>query len=232
MPALREFEQSKGIEDGFIEYPKCYRTIDDDINECLIFEDLCASGFSIINRRTEEVTADHVFLVLKALGKLHAISFALKDQNLEKFKELTSNLNEFWILKENDQIRGHLTRQSESVYESLSAEGDEEYLAKAKQFYEKDVLNVAADCVDFELMGPATVISHGDAWQNNILFTYSSNGKPTEVSFIDWQTTRHAPPIIDLVYFMFCCTTKRIRDDHYNDFLNVYHDSLSTHIQR
>lgn len=230
MPALRKFEQSKGIEDGFTEYPKCYRTIDDDINECLFIEDLCPNGFSIIDRRIEEVTADHVFLVLNALSKMHAISFAMRDQQPDKFHELVSNLSEFWILRENDQIRGHLSRQCESVYESLSAKGDEEYLAKAKKFYEKDVLNVAADCVDYE--GPATVISHGDSWQNNIMFKYDTDGKPIETSFIDWQATRHAAPIIDLVYFMFCCTTKKIRDDHYNDFLKVYHDSLSTHIRR
>lgn len=75
------FEESKGImneTDGFVEYPKCYRTIDEEPIETLFLEDMSVRGFSIINRYTQEVTADHAYLVMKALAKLHAISFALK----------------------------------------------------------------------------------------------------------------------------------------------------------
>ena len=64
------------------------------------------------------------------------------------------------------------------------------------------------------------------------MFTYDNNGKPIDVNFLDWQTTRHASPIIDIVYFMFCCTTKELRDAHYDDFLKVYHNSLSAHVRR
>lgn len=64
------------------------------------------------------------------------------------------------------------------------------------------------------------------------MFTYDNNGKPIDVNFLDWQTTRHASPIIDIVYFMFCCTTKELRDTHYDEFLKVYHSSLSAHVRR
>ena len=75
--------------DGFHEYPQCYRTVDEEPNECLLLEDLSVHGFTIINRHTDEVTADHVRLVMKTLGKFHAISFALKDQQPDTFKEIT-----------------------------------------------------------------------------------------------------------------------------------------------
>lgn len=45
----------------------------------------------MIDRRNEIIKADHVKLIMQALGKWHAISFALKDQQPEKFQQLASN---------------------------------------------------------------------------------------------------------------------------------------------
>lgn len=233
LPFFRQFEESKGViveEDGFHEYPKCYRTLDSDINECLLLEDLSERGFKIIDRRTEEVTADHVHLVMKTLGKFHAISFALKDQQPEKFKEITSNLDEIFIVTGKEYLRDYFNKQAESVFNAVS--DDDELLSKAKKFFERDAIDVAVECLDLKLTGSGSVISHGDAWQNNTMFTYDNNGKPIAINFLDWQIARHASPIIDIVYYMFSCTTKELRDAHYDEFLKVYHNSLSTHVRR
>lgn len=65
--------------------------------ETLFFENLNVRGSSIIDRYTQDVTADYFYLVIKALAKLHAISFALQDKQLEKLKELTSNPKEMFV---------------------------------------------------------------------------------------------------------------------------------------
>lgn len=231
LPILCQFEQSKGVEEErFTEYPKCYRTVDEEPNECLLLEDLSVRGFTVIDRRREEVSVDHVRLVMKTLGKLHAISFALKDQEPHKFNEIVSNLSEVFIKREDDHLRDFFNKQGEHVFNSVSGEEDADVLAKAKKLYECDAYDVAADCL--EKVGPATVISHGDAWQNNTMFRYDNSGKPIEICFLDWQTTRCSSPIIDIVYYMFCCTTKDLRDAHYDELLKVYHDNLTEHIRR
>lgn len=233
MPALRQFELSKGEDrSGFTEYPKCYRTIDVDINECLIFEDLCVQGFTTIDRRTEEVTFDHLQLVMRSLGKLHAISFALKDQQPDKFNELASNLSEVFVRNDDPHLRMCFTKQAELAFEAVSGEGDAFLLAKVKKFYEREAIDIGADCLNPELTGDATVIAHGDAWQNNTMFRYDNNGKPIEVSLLDWQTVRVSSPVIDIIYYIFCCTTKELRDKCYDDLLRIYYDSLFTHIRR
>lgn len=232
MPFLREFEQSKGIileENGFIEYPKCYKTIDSEPDESVLLEDLSVRGFSIIDRHTEEITPEHVHLVMKTLAKFHAISFALKDQKPEKFNEITSNLNEIFIRRDDPMMREYFAKQSESVYTVLTDEKDAQLLAKTKKLFEKNAMDVAADCLD---SSDGSVIAHGDVWSNNTMFRYDSNGKPSEISLLDWQIARHSSPIIDIVYYMFSCTTKAFRDAHYEHMLNVYHDSLSEHIRR
>lgn len=169
---------------------------------------------------------------MKALAKFHAISFALKDQQPEKFKSLASNLKEMFLRDDDAFIREFFEKQSEGIFKVLANEEDADLLAKMKKVFENGALKVALECLDLDGTDPGSVISYGDSWQNNIMFRNDETGKPTEVNFLDWQISRYSSPIIDIVYFMFCCTTKELRDAHYDDFLKVYHENLSTHIRR
>lgn len=218
-------------ENGFNEYPKCYRTGDVDLSECVLLEDLSVKGFTMIDRFTQEITADHVRLVMKTLGKFHAISFALNDQQPEKFVEFSSQLNEVFIRKDDPILREYFLKQSESVLNAVSDEKDAHLLAKVKKVFEMAPMDIAADCLDLKATGLAGVISHGDCWQNNVMFRQDKNGKPIGISLLDWQISRFSSPIIDIVYYMFCCTTKELRDDNYDEFLKIYHESLSAHIR-
>lgn len=234
MPYFRLFEQSKDLplEECFNEYAKCYRTIDEESNECLLLEDLSIRNLAIIDLFTKEVTVDHARLVMKVLGKLHAFSFALKDQQPEKFKELSSDLAEEILLPGADNMRHFLNERSETIMNVLSDEKHSHILIKMENLFKRDAIDILGDCLDLESTGSASVIIHGDAWQNNIMFGYDKSGKPNEICFLDWQVCRHASPIIDIVYFMFCCTTKHLRDLHYENLLKIYYESLAAHTKR
>lgn len=230
-PLYRDFQLSKLADnDGFNEYPNFFHIIDVEPNECLLLEDLCARGFSTINRRTEEITADHVRLVMQGLAKFHAISFALKDQQPAKFDELTRNLDEVFICESNSTLRNSMSLQSKLLLDAVS--DDQVLLAKIQKFYEQDALDTAINCLSLESTGSASVIAYGDVHQGNIMFKYDDNARPIETRFVDWQAVRHSSPIIDITFFMFCCTTKELRDDHYDEFLKVYHKTLCRHVRR
>lgn len=234
LPYLQQFERSKGVvieDNGFFEYPICYQTLDEEPYECLLLEDLSVRGFSIVDRFTEEVTADHVHLFMKALAKFHAISFALKDQQPEKFLALASNLRE--VFRADDLlVRDYFNKQVENVLDILKNDEDAKLLARMKELFERDAIDIAAECLDPKSAENAAVISYGDAWQNNSMYRYDDQGKPNGIVLLDWQISRHSTPIIDIAYFIFCCTTKEVRDAHYDNFLDTYHSSLSTHIRR
>lgn len=219
-------------ENGFNEYPKCYRTVDEDPDESIFLEDMSCRAFTMIDKSKEEVTADHVRLVMQSLGKFHAISFAIKDQQPDKFKQLTSNLKELFIRRDDGFFRAYFNKQVENISNAVSGDKDAHLLAKIKKFFEKDALDIAADCLDDNLDDSGFVITHGDTWQNNTMFRNDSQGKPIEICLLDWQIARHASPILDIVYYMFSCTTKELRDVHYENFLKTYHESLTIHIQR
>lgn len=44
--------------------------------------------------------------------------------------------------------------------------------------------------------------------------------------FLDWQMIRHASPVIDISYFIFCCTDSKVRQQ-LPHLLNVYHNALT-----
>lgn len=235
LPHFREFEQTKGVtteESGFYEYPKCFRTVDIDLNECLLLEDLNQRSFSIIDKSKEQLTADHVNLVMQALGKFHAISFAFRDQQPEKFKELTSKLVEVLFLADDDTFQKYFDKQALTALDAVTSVEDIHLHNKLKKFLEKSAMDIVADTLNLDNIGSAFVISHGDTWQNNIMFKYDKSGKAIDCCILDWQISRCASPIHDIVYFVFCCTTKELRDIHYDKFLRIYHESLSAHIRR
>lgn len=99
LPMFRRFQESNGIVpevNGFYEYPKCYKTIDTEIDETLIFQDMKAYQFEMFDR-FQETTIDHVRLVMKTLGKYHALSFALRvrSDTISNFDEIEFDHNDF-----------------------------------------------------------------------------------------------------------------------------------------
>lgn len=70
-------------------------------------------------------------------------------------------------------------------------------------------------------------------WSNNTMFKYDETRKQLQsVCFIDWQVMRYSSPVLDLMYFIFSCTTRELRGRNYNVYLKTYHDCLTQFIKR
>lgn len=50
--------------------------------------------------------------------------------------------------------------------------------------------------------------------------------------FLDWQLSRYGSPTLDLFYNIFTSTDKDLRDEHYDELLNLYHSTLSATVQK
>lgn len=203
-----------------------------EFEECLLLEDLKVRGFMPINRYTEELTVDHVRLYLQAIAKFHAISFVLKDQQPDEFQRLTSHLNDVFLHRDNASIREYFEEQAIYVMSLFPAEEDANLLTKLRKFFNKDALDICIDGIELESVEEAAIVSYGDANLNNTMYRCDSNGHPVDICLIDWQASRLASPVTDIIYFMFACVTKDVRDAHYDHLLKVYHECLSTHIRR
>lgn len=91
LPFLKKFQESKGIKEseGFFNFPKCYfagqnKEMDDAV---VIMEDLRDKDYGMADKFVS-IDVPHAKLVMEGLGRLHALSFALKLQQPEEVKKL------------------------------------------------------------------------------------------------------------------------------------------------
>lgn len=63
------------------------------------------------------------------------------------------------------------------------------------------------------------------------MFKYTKDGKLADMKLVDFQITRAGSPVYDLSYFFYTGGNEEIFDK-LEDYLKVYHDSLSTNIRQ
>jgi len=227
-PQLLKFQLDRKVKEPFQNIPKCIKTSLKEGDEYLLLENICASGFRLWNRR-ERFTENHLKLLFREYGKLHAISYAMKDQDRNLYDKLTSdNINLFYAMyheSEDAQKAWHMTLDFIQSYFDPKTESD--CIAAVKRLREN------LDKI-FELVikkDESFVIVHGDCWSNNMMFKYedSANPKrPTKVCIYDFQLAGEASPIQDLSYFFYSGADAKDLTK-LNDFLRIYYESMKSY---
>lgn len=220
-------------ENGFNECAQCHSTISDELSEALFLEDLQQREFEMVQLREKPITFEHVSLAMQALGKFHAISFALKDQQPHKFKQLSEQLSEpFW-----NTIGSNFKQTYNLMLKKLLTCLEEEKRNDLLDRFNRMIDGIETTAKIYHLISsasaePYSVICHGDLTTNNSMFRNNKQGKPIEIQLIDWQFSRYACPVTELVIYLLCSTTKQLRDKYYEDFLQIYYNSLSDFLMR
>jgi hypothetical protein len=68
-------------------------------------------------------------------------------------------------------------------------------------------------------------------WSNNVMFKFDEENKPIEVKFVDFQLSRFAPPAMDLVTFIYVCSTREFRRLHEREILQIYCDAFESELK-
>ncbi|XP_058825479.1 uncharacterized protein LOC131685635 [Topomyia yanbarensis] len=239
LPALDKFQAEKGTgsgkDDGFFRAPKCYYATCnlEKLEAVVIMEDLRESNFRMLNK-FEPVDFPHCRLVMEQLGKLHAVSFAMKDQQPELFAQFRTFNDPMKMLLDMDPKRT-IDKVFIETHERASGILTEEDV-EAKEAMERlkgNVTDQYVACVNAEDAEPYAVIGHGDCWVNNTMFKYDGKDPtPTDIRLIDWQLCRYVCPILDLSYFLFISTDEKIRAKHFEQLQDTYYNSLSEQLAR
>lgn len=89
---------------------------------------------------------------------------------------------------------------------------------------------------NLETCGPLACLLHGDFWNNNMLFKYTSpdpnslkeESKPVPVAIklVDFQISRIGHPISDILYFMYTSAMPDVREKHMEELFRQYFDTL------
>lgn len=157
-----------------------------------------------------DITVEHILLVMKLIGKFHAISFALKEQQPEKFGELVSELREpiYKCGYNYEDIPIGFTNAAKNMINSITDDSDAHLLQALLKIYEKTQFETLCECIDGNAAEPFSVVTHGDMWLNNTMYEHDDEHRPINAVFIDWQLTRYSSPVLDLMYFIFVSVGK------------------------
>lgn len=123
----------------------------------------------MIDHRTEPITTKHVELVLKALGKFHAISFALKDQQPKKFIAIASQMDEVVVWRPDQRVRDTLHALKKYITESPNADRtNDAAIGKLEELCGRNV-TFFEECVNGSVE-PNAVLCHGiKLWKRFLL---------------------------------------------------------------
>lgn len=168
LPTFMKFQEEKGIKEPFNNFPKCYGTFIVDDMEVLVLDNLKFRNFSVHNRQ-QPMSKDHILKVIRTYGKLHAISYALKDQKPELFKQLAAPLGDV-ILEFSKLSPPDRSKNPFEDVEKVAIKNKENDIAEKARSLKEKALD-AYKITDPE--DPYAIILHGDCWNNNFMFKYS-----------------------------------------------------------
>ncbi|XP_055538989.1 uncharacterized protein LOC129726391 [Wyeomyia smithii] len=234
LPIIYEFQREKGVTEelgiGFFNAPKCYLANVDMVKEesAIVMDDLRLKNYRMWNKLIP-VNYEHSKLLMIQLGRLHAVSFALKDQRPEVFEmfKVADPMGESF--KNNAPFVEMMNMTMDRAIDTLEP-GEEKYRQKLLKLkptliYEMSTIAQSAKAEPYAILG------HGDCWVNNFIYAYKK-GVPSEIVLLDWQICRYASPALDLLYFLFCCTDGEFRAAHYDEMIRIYYDSLKILLEK
>lgn len=235
-PYFESFQREKGVNDadGFFAFPKCYGTIRDNKylgDHAIVMENLQESGFSMWNK-VNDIDFEHSSLVMKELGKMHAVSFAIRDQEPEKFKEFMQRISKFHV-EINKSPGAHQLQKSHIDRAIRSLDPSETVLIERMENLKSTYGDILKDATSNTNCEPFGVLIHGDCWINNLLFRYDeAPSTPSKVCLIDWQLSQFASPALDIATYLFCTLSPKLRNEHFEDFINIYYKSLQSTLNK
>ncbi|KAH8294590.1 hypothetical protein KR018_000017 [Drosophila ironensis] len=222
VPAFEKLYKDSGVPVTFS--AKSYRLKKDVSEEYLIMENLQSSGFKMCDR-LKGLDMEHSKASLKKLAQWHAASL--------KYKEL----NGPYPQKYNETI---FTEKTAGFFKSMFEMSNKQYLEAISKFdgadeYSDKMTSIVKLHIDKVLENAKinedefNVLNHGDAWINNIMFQYDSEGQLKDTFLLDHQVTKYGNPAQDLYYFIISSTQLDIKVDQFDYLIKWYHENLVEH---
>lgn len=165
-PIYKNFQRSNNITveiDGFYEIPLCHKAITEEPFEGLYFEDLKMKNFEIFSR-TEDLTRQHVILVMKVLAKMHATFYCIKEQNPSVIEPYITR-NDYFIMRcerKGSLMNSWYENSKNQALEVIDKCGNEELVQKVHALLSQDITTLFKRCLNLKITEPYATLCHGD----------------------------------------------------------------------
>ncbi|XP_076286022.1 uncharacterized protein LOC143211853 [Lasioglossum baleicum] len=226
---LKEFEEFLNVKEHneLLCVPRHLASTLDGSTDYIVLEDVSPLGYKPVCRQNC-INLDQCIMILIAIARFHAISFAYKDQKKEKFNELVDNLKETYVSDEqwNWYKRFH-KRIVNIARNALEMEYPGSEAEKRFKSYEIGALYKIASEFCNRTNVPTSVISHGDCWVPNFL---TQDTEENKALMLDFQLARCSSPVLDISMCIYGCTDKSLWDVQFDNLLKIYYNELSNSI--
>ncbi|KAH8293530.1 hypothetical protein KR054_001371 [Drosophila jambulina] len=222
VPAFEQLYKDAGSPVTFS--AKSFRFSKEVSAEYLLMENLQTAGFKMCDRM-KGMDMEHSKSTLKKLAQWHAASLKYKELNGPYPPKYDSGI----FTEKTAKVFKSMFEQTRSSFltELAKFDGVEEYLHKLPPIMDAHVDEIIKDAKIIE--SEFNVLNHGDAWVNNIMFQYDSEGRVKETFLLDHQVTKYGNPAQDLYYFILSSTHLDIKIDQFDYLIRWYHENLEAH---
>ncbi|KAG8301225.1 hypothetical protein J6590_058221 [Homalodisca vitripennis] len=195
----------------------------------IVLEDLKEKGF-IMGDKINGLDFEHCRLYVAAAANLHAASLAV----LEEDPKLINIVGKEKLFVYNQPITQGMQSMLSCAFRCLTEYTETSDIFNKYTDLIRDCSTTILDAV-VEAVKPRrdefNAMNHGDAWTNNMMFRYSDKGSPCEVRLLDFQLTRYASPVSDIVYFIWTSANDDVRTRRINELYELYVEELNKNLK-
>ncbi|XP_005184243.1 uncharacterized protein LOC101894549 [Musca domestica] len=185
-------------------------------SQLLVLQDLEDSGYHSLNNK-DQLEDSEIFAIIKGLAAMHASSllYELYDKTIEDnyydcLKEITVHPDIPWFTT---GLRALI--QIAKLHPNFQEEVSQEFIDKELPYHLKSVYFMVNPSPKYR-----NVVCHRDTWGGNIFL--NSDDPDAAAMFVDFQTCRYCPPVIDVIFTFFMNLTKEERVARENEYLHYY----------
>ncbi|KAG8301224.1 hypothetical protein J6590_058220 [Homalodisca vitripennis] len=195
----------------------------------IVLEDLKEKGF-IMGDKKNGLDFEHCRLYVAAAANLHAASLTV----LEEDPELINIVGKEKMFVCGEAVTPGLQRMVSCALRCLA-----EYTETSDRFnkYTDLIMDCSTTILDkvVEAVKPRkdefNAMNHGDGWANNMMFRYNDEGLPCEVRLLDFQFTRYASPVTDIVYFIWTSANDDVRTHRIDELYTFFVEEINKNLK-
>uniref|UniRef100_A0AAG5CVP8 CHK kinase-like domain-containing protein n=1 Tax=Anopheles atroparvus TaxID=41427 RepID=A0AAG5CVP8_ANOAO len=194
-------------------------------SDLVVLEDLTVRGYSVENQALG-LSLEQSKMAVEKLAFFHAASAMMLEENAQVFARFSKGT----FHSEYKDRLGYFPDTVGVVAEMAAELGLSGTVAEKLKKLPAKTLQKAIAAFESDIKG-FKVLNHGDFWTNNIMFKYQGK-ELVDAIFVDFQNCVVGSPIIDLVYFLASTPAYDVLQQHKDELVFTYHETLVLLLQK
>lgn len=180
-PLFKRFEEDHHVTITPPLLPECLTTLVYDQEDVVVLRDMRSFDFEMRDKLIN-MDFEHLKLTFESYGKFHGVSFAYRDQEPEKFKELFGGLEcvQTALL---ERVKEPFNAMEKCMYDLLEDSEEFDALKRLKEKIPEGLRRSFLNTFQKQDGEERVVLTHGDCWNNNYMFKYEVSKKKYKKSF-------------------------------------------------